>query len=175
MRAYDDDVAAAAGFALPSTGVTVGLVLFGVLFGSLAYVRTLMCKRQTGRNPWGIPPLGWLAGGILFGVFGAILAVIASMTTRPRPPAAGAVLTGHPPVWGDDVALGQVGPPQVLAPVAKEEQPTVTGPAPGWYADPSGHHQHRWWSGSAWTEQVVDDGFGRVDPLGPYPGDPAAT
>jgi Protein of unknown function (DUF2510) len=157
-------VDASAGFALPSTGVTIGLVLFAALFGALAYIRTLMCKRQTGRNPWGIPPLAWLVGGVLFGVFGAILAVIASMTTRPRAFEHGTGPQTAPP---GDVDLGRVGPPQG-APIAAA--PTPLTPAAGWYPDPSGRHQHRWWSGSEWSDQVVDDGFGRADPLGLFPG-----
>ena len=28
---------------------------------------------------------------------------------------------------------------------------TDSGPLPGWYADPSGAHEWRWWSGSTWT------------------------
>jgi uncharacterized protein YxjI len=27
-------------------------------------------------------------------------------------------------------------------------------PAPGWYADPTGQHTHRWWDGQQWTDNV---------------------
>jgi uncharacterized protein DUF2510 len=30
--------------------------------------------------------------------------------------------------------------------------------AQGWYADPSGRHQFRWWDGARWTAHVGDDG-----------------
>jgi len=30
-----------------------------------------------------------------------------------------------------------------------------SGPAPGWYPDPSGQHDKRYWDGTAWTEQVT--------------------
>jgi hypothetical protein len=33
----------------------------------------------------------------------------------------------------------------------------------GWYADPSGQHQFRWWDGSAWTTYVGDDGELAID------------
>ena len=35
---------------------------------------------------------------------------------------------------------------------------------PGWYTDPFGRAQVRWWSGSAWTEHVGTDGQSFVDP-----------
>jgi uncharacterized RDD family membrane protein YckC len=36
-----------------------------------------------------------------------------------------------------------------------------------WYADPSGRHEQRYWSGSGWTEHVADRGQQSVDPLAP--------
>jgi hypothetical protein len=30
-----------------------------------------------------------------------------------------------------------------------------SGPLPGWYADPSGEHEWRWWSGSIWTTHTA--------------------
>jgi hypothetical protein len=27
---------------------------------------------------------------------------------------------------------------------------------PGWYKDPTGHHQTRYWDGTRWTDQVGD-------------------
>ena len=38
------------------------------------------------------------------------------------------------------------------------------GPAPGWYPDPHGRHQSRYWDGAAWTEHVADNGITGVDP-----------
>jgi len=32
------------------------------------------------------------------------------------------------------------------------------GPTAGWYADPHGRHEHRWWDGSTWTDNVSDAG-----------------
>lgn len=43
---------------------------------------------------------------------------------------------------------------------------TGGGPAGGaWHPDPSGRHEHRWWDGSAWTDQVSDGGATSSDPL----------
>jgi Protein of unknown function (DUF2510) len=34
----------------------------------------------------------------------------------------------------------------------------------GWYADPSGRHQHRYWDGARWTEHVANNGITNLDP-----------
>jgi hypothetical protein len=47
------------------------------------------------------------------------------------------------------------------APAAAEPEPAV--PA-GWYADPSGRYELRYWDGSAWTEHVSRAGQQFTDP-----------
>jgi hypothetical protein len=37
--------------------------------------------------------------------------------------------------------------------------------AAGWYQDPSGRHEHRYWSGTVWTEHVADSGQSSIDRL----------
>jgi hypothetical protein len=39
----------------------------------------------------------------------------------------------------------------------------------GWFPDPLGRHEHRFWDGSAWTSHVADAGRAGEDPLGPPP------
>jgi Protein of unknown function (DUF2510) len=43
--------------------------------------------------------------------------------------------------------------------------PTYTGIPAGWMADPSGKHDERYWSGTEWTEHVMNDGTPAIDPL----------
>ena len=47
-----------------------------------------------------------------------------------------------------------------------------TNPA-GWQPDPTGHHDHRYWDGTTWTDNVSDAGVAGTDPLieaaGPEP------
>lgn len=38
-------------------------------------------------------------------------------------------------------------------------------PAPGWYADPTGRFEHRYWDGATWTEHVSRAGQAETDPL----------
>jgi hypothetical protein len=35
--------------------------------------------------------------------------------------------------------------------------------APGWFPDPTGRHEFRWWTGAAWGDQVADHGQSSVD------------
>lgn len=40
---------------------------------------------------------------------------------------------------------------------------------PGWYPDPIGRHEYRYWDGTTWTEQVADHGATGTDPLDAMP------
>ncbi len=86
------------------------------------------------------------------------------------------------PVWDSGAGGSAYGAPRVggyqqpiLAP-----SPFGAGPAPApavavavepaggpadWLADPTGHHELRYWDGTDWTEHVSDDGDQGVDPL----------
>jgi hypothetical protein len=46
---------------------------------------------------------------------------------------------------------------------------------PGWFPDPLGRHEHRWFNGTAWTPDVADGGQRYVDPLGIAPGGPGSS
>ena len=50
-----------------------------------------------------------------------------------------------------------------------------SGVHPGWYADPLGRFQLRYYNGAAWTADVSDDGARFVDPLGLDLGPDAST
>ena len=43
-------------------------------------------------------------------------------------------------------------------------QPQQPQHAPGWYPDPFGRHETRWWDGAQWTEHVASHGRQQVDP-----------
>jgi putative membrane protein len=65
--------------------------------------------------------------------------------------------TGPPPTFTTPAQHGDA-PPPTTAPA-----PAAMGP--GWFADPTGRHQARYWNGMAWSESVSDDGVTGVDPL----------
>jgi hypothetical protein len=55
----------------------------------------------------------------------------------------------------------------VLCPVVND----APNPTPaGWFPDPLGRHEHRYFNGQSWTADVADGGQRRVDPLGTMPG-----
>jgi Protein of unknown function (DUF2510) len=66
----------------------------------------------------------------------------------------------EPSGWGS--AQTTVGTPVVPTP-APAPAPVVTTPA-GWYPDPSGRFEMRYWDGSAWTEHVSRQGQQFPDP-----------
>ncbi len=39
----------------------------------------------------------------------------------------------------------------------------------GWYGDPMGRYEHRYWNGSVWTENVATNGQQAVDPIASVP------
>jgi len=39
----------------------------------------------------------------------------------------------------------------------------TSGPEAGWYRDPSGRHDHRWWDGTTWSPHVLTLGLRSVD------------
>lgn len=38
-------------------------------------------------------------------------------------------------------------------------------PPPGWYPDPTGRQDHRWWDGATWTDHASKNGVALLDPL----------
>ena len=56
--------------------------------------------------------------------------------------------------------------PQVYVPL---QSPPSEGPAAGWYRDPGGRHQYRFWNGSGWTRGVADGPYVSQDFPAPLP------
>lgn len=67
---------------------------------------------------------------------------------------------------------GRIGGSAGLAPSADRRpsgpvDPAGSGTAPGWFTDPFVRHEQRYWSGTAWTEHVLDGPTPSVDPPPP--------
>jgi hypothetical protein len=54
--------------------------------------------------------------------------------------------------------------PVPCSPVTDQQLPS------GWFPDPLGRYEHRWFNGTTWTSDVATDGQRFVDPLGIAPG-----
>jgi Protein of unknown function (DUF2510) len=77
---------------------------------------------------------------------------------------------GGPPVGGpgpqrpftgtDPRGMGE----QPAAPPPSGEGKPSGGMPAGWFRDPFVRHEQRFWSGSAWTDHVMDSGVPSVDP-----------
>ena len=70
----------------------------------------------------------------------------------PEAPAPAPELAAEPRV---DFPVHSVDPVEPVEPV---EQFAANGPEVGWYPDPAGRHEVRYWDGSRWTERVADNG-----------------
>ncbi|MDL5485943.1 DUF4041 domain-containing protein [Microbacterium wangruii] len=46
-----------------------------------------------------------------------------------------------------------------------EQMSNATEIAPGWFPDPTGRHERRYWDGAAWTEHVFSAGSQSTDPM----------
>jgi uncharacterized membrane protein YhaH (DUF805 family) len=77
--------------------------------------------------------------------------------SAPGAPAPGTPTTGAPT---PGASAPSAPPPAPLAP-----QAIASGTPAGWYADPTGKHQMRYWDSQAWTANVSDNGATSTDPL----------
>ena len=65
---------------------------------------------------------------------------------------------------GSAGARGFAAPSAATPGTAPSDGATSTGTDPGWFTDPFVRHEQRYWSGTAWTEHVLDAGTPAVDP-----------
>jgi len=112
-----------------------------------------------------------------FAIFGVMFALRYGSSQRRR---AGRRGPGPGPVPGSRFTDAAPPPPQAApqAPpldadgVGTTAAPEGTGTSPAWYRDPFVRHEYRYWSGTEWTEHVIDDGVPSTDPP---PASPSAT
>ena len=102
------------------------------------------------------------ASWIALVVFAGVFAVRALSSQRRRGGRPGKTVPGSP-FTGDD----RHGVAGERALGSQAVGTTSTGTPPGWFTDPFFRHDQRYWSGSAWTEHVTDDGAPGTDPLPP--------
>jgi hypothetical protein len=91
-----------------------------------------------------------------------IAPTIPSQPAAVTPGAAAAAAAAAQPTVAAQPAAVQ---PAAVAPARPEPAPTPTPSVPaGWYADPAGRYELRYWDGSTWTEHVSRSGQQFTDP-----------
>ena len=115
---------------------------------------------------------------ILLGLTGTIFGVIAVLDPAGTQLSNDADPFGTPPSWQSSVALtaayavvGLAGGALVVWTLGgrrwkrQNSAETVPPAAPaGWFTDPTGRHQLRYWDGDAWGSSVSDGGVQSLDP-----------
>lgn len=172
----------------PNAWAIAGEILLLAAGFGIAYWR----RRKKGNSPWRLPPILWGVFAAITVGFTIILEAIAWFTTNdlapprtsrymsyrtpiasapprdpsiPPPMVPGTYGTSLPPHIEPDAdgsaGPGKPGDPDWVSPAAV----TAANQPAGWRADPTGRHEYRYWSGSAWTTHVSDEGRRSVDPL----------
>lgn len=117
---------------------------------------------------------GWYGGGswvILAFLALALFRIFAARSRRGGMPP-GRPGRGRPWMSGPGPASHFAPPPTKEAGQVKGED-TGHGIPAGWFADPSGRYEQRYWSGTGWTEHVTRGGVPSVDQPPTRDGDPA--
>ncbi len=144
------------------------LVLFA--FGGHRYsARTGMTR---GTTPWHLPSVIWGLICLGLGPFGLLLEFVAVRTTKPVsmpvPVGHGAPGGGSAPPspWsaGAQPALEETATAMPFG-IAAADDGSGKSALFGWYPDPTGRHERRYWDGKGWTALVEDQRVTANDPL----------
>ena len=129
------------------------VVVLSVVVAIVAYRVSESFKAANGVTPWRLPSWLWAVFGLLSILICIILLAIARRTTKP-------LVTGTPTGARE---LFDAGPPPLAPHAVEAPTPVPDGPPFGWYTDPSGRHQLRYWDGMRWSEHVSDQGVSSID------------
>jgi Protein of unknown function (DUF2510) len=110
----------------------------------------------------------WIAVAVLVAVLGLRMFSMRRRRQGGRPRSA----QGARSLTSERPPTSRTAPTAVATDVAPATEVGFTGTAPGWFVDPFVRHEQRYWSGTAWTEHVTDDGSPSVDPP---PGSPSGN
>lgn len=172
--------------AAAGTTSTIGVVAVLIFYGVLGYGFAVMTRRSIGTTPWRLPAITWAFVSALFPLFGLLLEMLARLTTRhvaggdPAPPHLGH-RTGYTHVMNPGESALPANPaggttawptrvdtrpgPGGWRPSQPGENDAGLPPLFGWYPDPDGSHEERYWDGRTWSDHVRDAGAASRDPL----------
>lgn len=125
--------------------LSVVLIGLGLL---VFFVPTIIAVLRKHHNTAAIVMMN-LLGGLFCGI-GWIVALVWCFTSPPPQQA----ITIHqvPPSqpWG----VGPSQQPSAVPPPNRTQPPAPSGPPAGWYPDPNGTAEERWWDGTQWSQHV---------------------
>ena len=98
---------------------------------------------------------GWIPVVIFGGMF--LMRYLSSQRRRGGPQPG----PGGPSRFTGSAPRGPAGQPPPSAPTGAGHS---TGVPAGWLRDPFVRHEQRYWSGTEWTEHIMDDGVPGTDP-----------
>lgn len=160
-----------------SPGAIAESLVFALAFSFLGYRMSVRHRALRGVTPWRLPSPVWAVICLVLQFMGIALEILAELTTRPALPAA------HPPQEGlagysypyatatplSEEAVAGTAAAEPEEPVARFAPPPADAagrtPLFGWYADPAGRHEKRYFDGRGWTDLVADGGVAGNDPL----------
>jgi hypothetical protein len=153
------------------------------LFALLGYRISAIHRVLRGVTPWRFPSFVWAAICFAFGPIGLVVELFAEFTTKPRLPSSLGRLAFRDPATRQatntripGVAMAPTMPATVAPQIGVDVEPIYRGPALpkdeagrtalfGWYADPLGRHELRYFDGRRWADFVADGGVRSADPL----------
>lgn len=173
-------------------GALAESLVLAVVFAWLGYRMSVRHRAVRGVTPWRLPSAIWALICLVLQFIGIAIEILAELTTRPplpsprTPGAAGAGISAASDV--PDYSLPYPRPAAPAGPAtpadagATEAVPAARdavriGPPPppsdqegrpplfGWYPDPSGRHELRYFDGRHWADLVVDGGEHSNDPV----------
>jgi hypothetical protein len=162
-----------------------------VLFAALGYRMSARHRALRGVTPWRLPSFAWAVLCLVLQFVGIAIEVLAELTTRSpyspaapapsaapsrqdparrfappttspvavEPPAPGELPGVLPPGHPVDVLAEQPG--RLAPPLDEAGRPALFG----WYGDPTGRHERRYFDGRCWSEHVLDGDALGVDRL----------
>ena len=159
-----------------------------LIFALLGYRISWRHQVLRGVTPWRFPSYVWAAICFAFGPVGLAVELFAEFTTKPRLPSSLSRVAFRDASARETLrGGGSIGVERrstrsssqsfdVPKAAALEVAPTPSGPPPplddagkpasfGWYPDPLGRHEKRYFDGRGWLDLVVDAAVRSRDPL----------
>jgi MFS family permease len=119
--------------AVNSGSFVLGLIL-GAVLGVIIMMAATNFAKKFGRPPWGIPPPVWFIFGLILGVFGVALYVVAHFTSKAKYARNAGMMSGYgsaappyppqyPPPQAPPIDAQSWAPPSTSAPPTSEPIP----------------------------------------------------